>query len=140
MPTIAEFIAEVRTWIDTPFAHAGRIKGVGVDCVGILAGAGKACGIIDYDNVNYSPKTVDSALLVSELSRFSDIVPIKDRKPGDILLLAIRGNAQHTGVLTTHNTFVHAYASAGKVCESSLEPHFIRSLVAVFRIKAELCS
>ena len=139
MATIAEFITEVRSWIDTPFLHAGRVKGVGVDCVGVLAGAGKAVGILDYDNVNYSPKIVDSALLVTELSRFADMTPIKDRKPGDILLLSIHGNAQHTGVLVTPHTFVHAYASAGKVCESNLEPHFIRSLVAVFRIKGDLC-
>ena len=140
MPTIQDFITEVRSWIDTPFKHAGRVKGVGVDCVGILAGAGKTCGIIDYDNVNYSPLSVDSAFLISELSRFADIIPIRDRRPGDILLINVRGNAQHTGVMVTSDTFIHAYQSAGKVCETRLEPHFIRSLVAVFRIKAELCS
>jgi len=140
MTKIEEFIAEVRTWIGTPFMHAGRSTGLGVDCVGILAASAKAVGISDYDNVNYSPRSVDTDFLISELQRFTEPVPLEQRQPGDVLLFKVKGRSQHTGVLVTPETFVHAYQSAGKVCETELSPVWLRNLAGVYRVKAELCS
>jgi NlpC/P60 family putative phage cell wall peptidase len=140
MSKIDQFIAEVRTWIDTPFMHAGRVKGIGVDCVGILACSARTVGLMDYDNVNYSPASVDSEFLISELQRFTDPVPPEQRQPGDVLLFRVKGRPQHTGVLVTPSTFIHAYQSAGKVCESELNAVWLRNLAGVYRIKAELCS
>lgn len=135
---VQRFIEEVRSWIGTPFMHAGRVKGVGADCVGILIESARALGLLgDYQNVNYST-TVDTAYLLAEMCKFCRLVPPRERKPGDILLFSVKGNAQHTGVLVSENTFVHAYQSAGKVVESELEPVFARSLVAVFRVKEQL--
>lgn len=35
-------VAEARSWIGTPFAHQGRKKGQGVDCLGLLIGVAAA--------------------------------------------------------------------------------------------------
>lgn len=134
---ISAFVAEVRTWIGTPFVHAGRARGVGVDCVGILAGSAQAVGLAIEDQANYSP-LVDSAYLVSQLLKYCRLVPLHDRRAGDILLFSVQGNAQHTGVMVSDRTFVHAYQTAGRVCESDLEPVFARTLTAVFRIREGL--
>lgn len=37
-----EVIAEARTWIGTRFHHQAAMKGVGVDCVGLITGTGAA--------------------------------------------------------------------------------------------------
>lgn len=135
---IAAFIDEVRSWIGTPFHHAARSKGIGVDCVGVLIEAARAQGLIDYQNVEYS-RLVDPAYLTSEILRFCRYVAIEDRRPGDVLLFAIEGSAQHTGILTQRDPgsekFVHANQSAGLVSENDLKPVYIRKLAAVFRIK-----
>jgi cell wall-associated NlpC family hydrolase len=34
--TGASVLAEVRSWLNTPYEHKGRVKGVGVDCGGLL--------------------------------------------------------------------------------------------------------
>jgi len=138
MTNVERFITEVRSYIGTPFVHAGRSKVTGVDCVGILVGAGKAVGIINYDDVNYSSRSINSEYLVAQLQRFSNQIPSDERVIGDILLFNVRGRPTHTGVLVTPTTFVHAYQTAGKVCETALEPHFIRSLNAVYRVREEL--
>jgi len=134
---LAEFIAEVRTWIGTPFRHAGREKGIGVDCGGVWICALRDSGVFDYAKLNYGP-FIDPSYVVTRILEPCHFVPPKERRPGDILLFNIHGIAQHTGVLVSETTFVHGYQSAGKVCETDLEPVFIRSLVAVFRIKEDL--
>lgn len=135
---VQQFIEEVRSWIGTPFMHAGRVKGVGADCFSLWAVSLENVGLYQYRNVQYST-TVDTAYLVSLILQTCQFVPPRERKPGDILLFSVKGNAQHTGVLVSENTFVHAYLSAGKVVESELEPVFARSLVAVARVKEQLC-
>jgi len=46
-----EIVNEVRTWLDTPFQHQGRLKGVACDCIGLIVGVNKKFNITDYDNL-----------------------------------------------------------------------------------------
>jgi hypothetical protein len=41
-PSPTHILREARTWLDTPFCHQGRKKGVGVDCLGVLVGVARA--------------------------------------------------------------------------------------------------
>lgn len=40
-------VAEALTWLRTPYHHAARIKGVGVDCAQFLIAVYAATGLID---------------------------------------------------------------------------------------------
>ena len=43
-----EIVAEARKWIGTPFRHQGRIRGRGVDCVGLPLCVMRDLGIADW--------------------------------------------------------------------------------------------
>lgn len=49
MHTSAHVIAAARGWLDTPFHHQGRLKGVGVDCIGLVVGVARELGVGIYD-------------------------------------------------------------------------------------------
>ncbi len=34
----SDVVRTARTWLGTPYHHQGRLKGVGVDCAGLLIG------------------------------------------------------------------------------------------------------
>ena len=38
---------QARTWLGTPFKHQGRVKGVGVDCLGLLIGVAQELDLRD---------------------------------------------------------------------------------------------
>lgn len=41
-----DVVDEARTWVDTRYHHQARLKGVGVDCVGLIIGVGLAAGVL----------------------------------------------------------------------------------------------
>jgi hypothetical protein len=48
-------VAEARTWVSTKFQHQGRLKGVGIDCVGLLFGVGRALSLVDITEQDFKP-------------------------------------------------------------------------------------
>lgn len=94
--------AEAETWVDTPFRWQGRVKGVGCDCKGLVAGVAAACGRPEADSVealaaDYGDwRPVDANRLRSGLARLFDRVT--DRQPGDILLVRLAGKSQHLAI------------------------------------------
>ena len=53
-PIRSRIVATAREYLLTPFHHQGRKKGVGIDCVGLIACVGHELGILDYDCTDYS--------------------------------------------------------------------------------------
>jgi cell wall-associated NlpC family hydrolase len=49
MTTREQFVAEARSWEGTPFHHQANLKGVGVDCVGLIRGAAIELGMMPRD-------------------------------------------------------------------------------------------
>jgi cell wall-associated NlpC family hydrolase len=105
--------AEAREWIGTPFVWQGRVKGVGVDCKGLVAGVAKACGRPEGESLealagDYD-EPVDVRRLREGLARLFDLVA--DVRPGDVLLLTVRGRPQHLGIALDERRMVHCYAT-----------------------------
>jgi len=92
---IYDMILEARSWVGTPFRWQGRVKGVGVDCVGILVAVLATVGIQD-DTLGYSTSTV----LLNEIGKRPYLKPVQ-RHPqaGDIIVFRIR-NFLHLGFCT----------------------------------------
>lgn len=44
MKTRAEFALCALTYIDTPWVHQGRLKGIAIDCIGVVGLVGAECG------------------------------------------------------------------------------------------------
>lgn len=113
-----DVIVEARTWIDTPFMHQHRMKGHGVDCVGLVIGVCRALGLVapGFDINGYARKPVGNTL-IARCSEYMDPIDDRDAKPGNVLLLAYRRDPQHLGILADYQhggfSLIHAYGAPG---------------------------
>lgn len=123
MTTREAVIAEARTWLRTPYAHAGRIKGAGVDCATLLAEVYTGVGIIPPVEISAYPP--DWHLHRGE-ERYLDLVlahahEIKrgDAQPGDIALYQWGRTFAHGAIIADPGwpAIIHAYMPAGCVIE-----------------------
>lgn len=136
MPTGKDVIDEARKYLRTPFHHQGRLKGVGIDCVGLLVCVGRALGVLDRDNTTYS-RQPDSKLLLKELDAVLDIVPLKDIRIGDILLFwfAPRKRFPQHIAFFTGKGLLHTYANAGMVIEHEMTEKWAKRLCRAYRFR-----
>ncbi|WP_338847894.1 NlpC/P60 family protein [Massilia sp. W12] len=116
-------VAEARRWLGTPYHHAGKVHGAGVDCVMLLVQAYQAAGVLqqDYDPRPYAK---DWHLHRGEelyLLGLSDkAYPINQPEAGDIALFKFGRTASHAGIVSTWPCIIHAWAEVGQVCETDL--------------------
>ena len=145
--TRAEFIAECRTWLETPFGHQGRTKGLFVDCIGTPQESAKALGLLpaDFDFRRYGMLPVP-AQMEKLLDEILDRVPPGQEEPGDIAGrsdLYLGGAPRLLAVLTELGTIIHAHSRAGsadhsgigKVVEQRLTPEFRGRIRRFYRLR-----
>ena len=112
-------MAEARSWVGTPFQHQGRMKQVGVDCIGLVICCAAKTGIAlakryeaDPNTRRYRERPARYALL-AELQRACRQVPKEDAKPGDLLCMIVVDNPQHVLLLDHGGMAIHAAAMLG---------------------------
>ncbi|MBS3650793.1 C40 family peptidase [Pseudaminobacter sp. 19-2017] len=133
----AAVVAEVLTWIGTPYRHQGRRKGVGCDCLGLVIGVWTAVyGIAPEEPGSYSADWAEAGgedrLLEAARRWFREKSPAQ-AAPGDLLLFRWRKElpAKHAAILSAPDRFVHAYEGTA-VVESALVPQWRRRIAGVF--------
>ena len=97
----AAFIAEVLSYVGTPWHHQGRLPGVGLDCPGPLICAARALGSVPptFDVTGYA-RVPDGQALQGFCEAHMQRIAYADRQPGDALLVRFQhGHPQHLGVL-----------------------------------------
>lgn len=132
-----EIVAEARTWIDTPFQHQARVKGLGVDCAGVVIEVGKALGLLDYTEQGYArqpnPERMGS-LLEEHLVRIDK----EDVMPGDIYWMRFI-EPMHLAIATElgdgRTGVIHAYSNIGRCVEHGLDGKWSRRVVRCYRYK-----
>jgi NlpC/P60 family putative phage cell wall peptidase len=130
--TRAAFIAELRTWIGSPYKHQGRLKGVGVDCIGLVIGVAQACGITDYDISNYDRRPDGSLRPV--MDSMLEIVPVPDAQPGDVLLFQFAACPMHVGIISGPDLLTHAYAINRKVVEHRIDENWRAMITRAYHL------
>ncbi len=132
--TGAQIAASALTWLGTPFHHQGRVRNVGVDCIGVVIGVARDLGLSDYDVTGYWHLPWGLTLL-QELRRHLVAVPIADVRMGDVLLFAFNGSPQHVGICTGLDPLrmAHAYAPMRKTVESPLTGEWLEQMRGAFR-------
>ena len=125
-------IEEARTWIGTPFHHQGRVKGVGVDCAGLIVGVARDLGIVNHTFTGYG-REPNNGMLEKELGKY--LTQIKDIEPGCILLFRFKLEPQHLAIYTDKNTIIHSYQSVGKCIEHILDDKWKRRIVSYWSYK-----
>lgn len=130
--TRSEFIAEAMTWIDTPYRHQGRLKGVSVDCIGLCIGVAHACGISEFDFTHYDRRPDGS--MKTHMDR--EVTPISFARalPADLLLFQFANCPMHVGILADDMMLIHAYAPNRKVVMHRLDTRFLGLLTCAYQI------
>lgn len=126
------FITAARAYLNTPHQHQGRIKGVGVDCVGLLVCAANDVGIHLDEGGAYSRRP-DGRTLVERIRRNAQ--EVFEPRSGDVAVFWIRNPRlpTHLGILTDKG-LLHSYEGVGKVVETTFDERWKRRVHAYFRI------
>ncbi len=109
-------IYEAIRWLGTPYAHAARTLGVGVDCGQLIRAVYTACGVEDVEVATYPPDW----MLHREESRFMALLTMRMMRadtplPGDCALYRYGRCACHAAILTGSGYLIHAWRNAGHV-------------------------
>jgi NlpC/P60 family putative phage cell wall peptidase len=108
-------VREARSWLGTPFHHQGRLKGIGVDCIGLVVGIARDLNLTDrhgkhyFDRQDYGREPYRGQLQ-EELEDHLLAVKASQAQAGDVLLLKFAVEPQHVGILTAQSTLIHAYS------------------------------
>lgn len=119
----ADVVAEARTWKGTPYQHKGRVKGVGVDCGGLLYQVYNPFKQLRPFPKNYAP---DWALHQGKeiyLDYIKDYTfEVSTPRIGGMALFKIGRCFAHAAIYTEKRTFIHAWGrnQAGCVVESKV--------------------
>lgn len=132
--TRTKIVAQARTWLDTPYHHQGRLKGVGVDCIGYLVGVGLECGV-DCDRPewrSYPRVPRDDGILVALREVCGPSVVTWG--PGDILCFWMqeRRKLPHHLGFATDVGIIHTHGGAGRVVENALNDWWMTRFLAAF--------
>lgn len=139
MATKQEFVEAARQLIGTPFHHAARVPGVGVDCTGMVICALEAVGIaaIAADKQG-GYNTGDNIIDMEErIGRLADQVLADDITVGDCIIFRKDSMHHHMGVYTDTGMIVHAWRTSGinKVCETPIPMEWDDSFHSVWRFR-----
>lgn len=132
-----EIVATARTYLGTPFHHQGRLRGTGIDCVGLLVGVATELGLTQRDNQTYG-RQPDGRTLLAELRAELDEISLRVRAPGDVLvfwMLRRQRWPQHIGFATDVG-LLHTYQHVGRVVEHGLDARWLRRLCHAFRFRS----
>lgn len=121
--TIRDAILDAaREFLNTPYHHQGRLKGIGIDCAMLLIEVYHKVGLIP--NIDPTPYSPDWHLHQSEerylgwVSKYGHRVEIP--KPGDIALFQFGRCISHGAIVVEWPIVIHSYITDGCVlCDAS---------------------
>lgn len=120
-----------RRLVGTRFRAQGREPRTGLDCAGLAIEAFRLPA--ERFRRDYRLRGDHRHELDTALERDFRRVPRTQRRPGDLLMLAVAADQLHLAIRTDAG-FVHADAKHGKVVETPGEPRW--KTVAVYRRRA----
>ena len=133
----ARVVAEARSWLGTPYHHAARVKGAGVDCAMLLAAVYETCGLIApvaFDR--YAPNW----MIHRDGERLLDIVAMRAHerpepgKDGDLVLYRFGRAFAHGAIVVAWPTIIHALQGAGAILDIVDGPQLAGRVRKVFSL------
>lgn len=142
--TREQIVQCAREYLGAKFVHQGRMKGVGVDCVGLVLcvawelalvdRTGQAIRPTDYTDYSAQPAgTFVNDVCIKRLLRKSPA----EIKPGDVVSMRVPVEPVHVGIISSREKvlyLIHAYNSGPdpKVIEHRLDDRWRRRIVGAF--------
>lgn len=127
--TSNDVIEAARGWLGTPWHHQGRLKGVGVDCVGLIVCVCRELGI-KVDDVTDYQRFPDGVKLAAELER--QLIKTNDLLAGTVILFRVSRLPQHIGICSPIG-IIHAHMGS-KVVETTLSQTWRSRIVGMYRL------
>ena len=136
--TGADIVTEARSWIGTRFHHQGRLKGVGVDCAGLVVGVAEALGMSVQDRSDYT-RQPDGQMLEEVCDTQMLRIPVNAIEPGDVILMRFEKEPQHLAIVGDYEfgglSIIHSYIQARGVVETRLDDAWLNRVVAAYRLQ-----
>lgn len=140
MVTSEQIINEAKSWLGTPFKHQAKVKNIGCDCIGFVAGVLENLGqdfsehyISDYSEVP------DGKKLKEKLDSILKPKSINQILAGDIFLMSFQALPQHVGFISENNDgtpyIIHSYKNAGKVVEHRLNDFWKSKIIGLYSLE-----
>ena len=127
-------------WIGVPWASVGTRR-EGVNCYGLIVGVARECGYWSDEVVATqealaayrAPPTRGE--MMRRAHDDSDMILVKDARPGDLMIFRVNGQPQHIAIVTNLKPLqiIHSDVYAKAVRKSVIEPGW--HPVAAFRIR-----
>jgi hypothetical protein len=141
----ASVIAAARTMMGTPFLHQGRLPGVGLDCIGLIAVAALWAGVpnaraflADPEFKGYARRPAP-AMLYAACDKYLDRIDALAAGPADILLVRHRHDPQHFMLITGREPLyaIHANDSPTKpeVVENRVDERRFGRVLRAYRLR-----
>jgi NlpC/P60 family putative phage cell wall peptidase len=146
MTTRAQIVAAAQAWIRTPYQHQASLRGVGVDCIGLIRGAARDAGLVDpfaagmaRDYEGYSAKP-NPRLLLAACYRFMNPIEVESARLADVLVFAFpeRGikDPQHFGIISRLDpTYIIHSIAPFRVVEHRVDEVWRSRIVGAFRLR-----
>ena len=131
MTTRQQVVECARSFLGTPFKHQGRLKGMGIDCAGLIIKVAHELSISSFDFTAYS-RDPDSTEMQQYLQFHLIEAPSSQRLAGTIVHMRFVGEPKHVGILTSPTSIIHAYESIGKCVEHTLDSKWSRRIISAF--------
>lgn len=113
-------VAEARRWIGTPYHHAGRVRGAGVDCAMLPAEVYAACGLVPrLEPEHYPPDWHlhrDAERYLAVVTRHACEVP-EPTGPGDFVAWRWGRCFAHGAIIVRWPEIIHAMIHVGVVLD-----------------------
>lgn len=115
-------IEEAKNWLDTPYHHYAKIKGVGVDCAMFLVGVYENVGLVEQADIGeYEQEWHLHRNEEKYLERIKQwLKPTDNPLPADICLFKFGRTVSHSAILVNYPLVIHSYYQKG-VCYDEID-------------------
>jgi hypothetical protein len=133
-------VTEARSWRGTKFQHQGRLKQIGVDCVGFISEVAKNAGVLNVEiPSDYRPHE-DGEIMLRLLNEH--LVLVDEMQAGDVIALCDEALAKpdiprHLAFVTEvkpHTTII-IHASSSGVREHRMDLRLHQRVHSIWRLK-----
>jgi NlpC/P60 family putative phage cell wall peptidase len=113
-------------WLETPYHHHARVKGVGIDCAQLLVAVALDLGLLNERQAQLVPNYPPEWHLHNREEHLLEYLElmgcVETSKPGigDIMCFKFGRTCSHVGIMVNDHQFIHACLRSGKVVVNSL--------------------
>lgn len=132
MITRRQVIGKAREYLNTPFHHQGRLKGVGIDCIGLIVGVAAELNM-PYGDLSGYPRHPDGRTIIREFDKYMAQIPSDDLQPGDVAVFWMRRDKlpMHAGIVSDLHGglgLIHTWATTKFVVEHQIDDRWRRHM------------